>query len=242
MLETIEELEREIDLFKQNIVSSNEMVDLLQNILNQIKAQNQLFDSQSNELMSKMEGIPEILEKANTDSNNIIQKDISKEIKKAVDSFSARQKIYIDTLEQVESQIKQFIEQSGIQVKSFKSDAESLTERVEKIPAKIEERNDANSKKINSDIHAEFADVLEKFKSQQDKYIESIHETTESINSCESELKNKYQEYLDTLEKTNVSAIYDISQQLKKQFSVKMTILTVVAVISVIVGIVGWFL
>ena len=70
----------------------------------------------------------------------------------------------------------------------------------------------------------------------------SIHETTESINSCESELKNKYQEYLDTLEKTNVSAIYDISQQLKKQFSVKMTILTVVAVISVIVGIVGWFL
>ena len=239
---TIEELEREIDLFKQNIVSSNEMVDLLQNILNQIKAQNQLFDTQSNEFMSKMESIPEILEKANTDSNNIIQKDISKEIKKAVDSFSARQKIYIDTLEQVESQIKQFIEQSGIQVKSFKSDAESLTERVEKIPAKIEERNDANSKKINSDIHAEFADVLEKFKSQQDKYIESIHETTESINSCESELKNKYQEYLDTLEKTNVSAIYDISQQLKKQFSVKMTILTVVAVISVIVGIVGWFL
>ena len=237
MTGTIEELEREIDLFKQNIVSSNEMVDLLQNILNQIKAQNQLFDSQSNELMSKMEGIPEILEKANTDSNNIIQKDISK-----VDSFSARQKIYIDTLEQVESQIKQFIEQSGIQVKSFKSDAESLTERVEKIPAKIEERNDANSKKINSDIQAEFADVLEKFKSQQDKYIESIHETTESINSCESELKNKYQEYLDTLEKTNVSAIYDISQQLKKQFSVKMTILTVVAVISVIVGIVGWFL
>ena len=78
MLGTIEELEREIDLFKQNIVSSNEMVDLLQNILNQIKAQNQLFDSQSNELMSKMEGIPEILEKANTDSNNIIQKDISK--------------------------------------------------------------------------------------------------------------------------------------------------------------------
>ena len=82
MTGTIEELEREIDLFKQNIVSSNEMVDLLQNILNQIKAQNQLFDSQSNELMSKMEGIPEILEKANTDSNNIIQKDISKEIKK----------------------------------------------------------------------------------------------------------------------------------------------------------------
>lgn len=242
MLGTIEELEREIDLFKQNIVSSNEMVDLLQNILNQIKAQNQLFDTQSNEFMSKMESIPEILEKANTDSNNRIQKDTSQEIKKAVDSFSARQKIYIDTLEQAESQIKQFIEQSGIQVKSFKSDAESLTERVEKIPAKIEELNDANSKKINSYIHAELADVLEKFKSEQGKYIESIHETTERISICESELKNKYQEYLDTLEKTNVSAIYDISQQLKKQFSVKMTILTVVAVISVIVGIVGWFL
>ena len=199
MLGTIEELEREIDLFKQNIVSSNEMVDLLQNILNQ-------------------ESIPEILEKANTDSNNRIQKDTSQEIKKAVDSFSARQKIYIDTLEQAESQIKQFIEQSGIQVKSFKSDAESLTERVEKIPAKIEELNDANSKKINSYIHAELADVLEKFKSEQGKYIESIHETTERISICESELKNKYQEYLDTLEKTNVSAIYDISQQLKNGF------------------------
>ena len=36
MTGTIEELEREIDLFKQNIVSSNEMVDLLQNILNHL--------------------------------------------------------------------------------------------------------------------------------------------------------------------------------------------------------------
>ena len=242
MLGTIEELEREIDLFKQNIVSSNEMIDLLQNILNQIKAQNQMLDTQSNELMSKMEGIPEILEKANTDSNTKIQTDISKEIKKAVDSFSARQKTYIDTLEQAESQIKRFIEQSGIQVKAFESDAESLTKRVEKIPAKIEELNDANNKKINSDIHTELEDVLEKFKFEQSKYIESIRETTERISSCESELKTKYQEYIDTLEKTNVSAIYEVTQQLKKQFDVKITILTVVTITSIVVGIIGWFI
>ena len=69
-----------------------------------------------------------------------------------------------------------------------------------------------------------------------------LHHFQNEIKSCESQLTVKYSEFIDTLQKTNISNLYDQNKQLKDELNKRTTILMVISAISIIVGIVGIFL
>ena len=54
MLGSIEELEKDIELFQQNMAASGELQMLLKQMLEQIKQQNSEFGTQSSALISRM--------------------------------------------------------------------------------------------------------------------------------------------------------------------------------------------
>lgn len=57
MLNTIEDLEKEIDEFQNNMAASGEMVQALKQIVDQMKQQNSEFDMQSKALLARMDNL-----------------------------------------------------------------------------------------------------------------------------------------------------------------------------------------
>ena len=84
MLETIEELEKEIEEFQNNVAASGEMILALKQMTEQIKSQSSEFDVQSKALISRMDNIPSSVEKIVTANNESIKSDVSVELEKSI--------------------------------------------------------------------------------------------------------------------------------------------------------------
>jgi hypothetical protein len=242
MLGTIEELEKDIELFQQNMAASGELQALLRQMLEQIKKGNMEFEEQSSALITRVDNLPTLIENANISSNNRVKNDVATEIDKALQSFANEQGKYLQVLEQSKKQIQIFMEQSNVQEKAF---ADGTTSALAKFDESVKRINDDNIKSKDA-LRADIDKLLENrnkaFVEEQSKYISSLQQTQNEIKSCESLLNVKYSEFVDTLQKMNISNLYDQNIQLKNELNKRTTILMVISIISIIVGLVGMFL
>ena len=106
MLGSIEELEKEIEQFQNNMMASGEMVTSLKQMLEQIKNQNESFEQKSSALISRIDALPTAIDNANSASNSRIKADVSNELGQAVQSFTNEQNRYLQGLEQTYKAIK----------------------------------------------------------------------------------------------------------------------------------------
>lgn len=84
MLNTIEELEKEIDEFQSNMSASGEMVQALKQIVDQVKQQNSEFDMQSKALLARLDNLPTSIENTELANNERIRTDVASEFTKAI--------------------------------------------------------------------------------------------------------------------------------------------------------------
>ena len=315
MLGSIEELEKDIELFQQNMVASGELQMLLKQMLEQIKQQNSEFGTQSSALISRVDTLPFTIENANILSNNRVKNDVAAEIDRALQSFANEQSRYLQGLEQTKQQVQSYIEQSQSQERTFSDKTMTIVTKVDGIPAAVEAKNLKSNAQIKSDVETALQEALQQFADEQAKYLQaienmkqqiqelmnlsnaqgkafadgvdsaiakfdesakriiddnssanaalkgdidkllagrnaafaeeqnkylaSLQQTQSEIKNCESQLTAKYTEFIDTLQKLNISNLYAQNIQLKNELNKRTTILMVISVISVIIGIVG---
>lgn len=242
MLGSIEELEKDIELFQQNMAASGELQTLLKQMLEQIKQQNSEFGTQSSVLISRVDNLPSTIENANISSNNRVKNDVAAEIDRALQSFANEQSRYLQALKGVEQKIQTFADQAEQQGKAYTDGVASSLAKFDESAKKIVEDNARASDALKADIDKLLAERNAAFSEEQGKYIASLQQTQNEIKSCESQLSVKYSEFIDTLQKTNISNLYDQNKQLKDELNKRTTILMVISAISIIVGIVGIFL
>ena len=242
MLGTIEDLERDIELFRSNVAASNELYLLLSQILEQIRQHNVTFDKKSDDLLGKIETIPASVDKANTISNTIVNKNVSNEIDRALQYFSQEQDKYIQFLKKMEQQIEEYKEQSQMQAESFDSKASELVSRVTDIPSQIKADTKANLEAHRTAVDADFEKRNVQFSRMEEKYISAMEETNSKLKIFEDQLLSKYHEFLQTLEKNNLSNLYEQNQKLQTEFNKKTTILMIVSGLSIVLGILGLIL
>ena len=242
MLGSIEELETDIELFQQNMAASGELQMLLKQMLEQIKQQNSEFGTQSSALISRVDNLPSTIENANISSNNRVKNDVAAEIDRALQSFANEQSRYLQALKGVEQKIQTFADQAEQQGKTYADGVASSLAKFDESAKKIVEDNARASDALKADIDKLLAERNAAFSEEQGKYIASLQQTQNEIKSCESQLTDKYSEFIDTLQKTNISKLYDQNKQLKDELNKRTTILMVISAISIIVGIVGIFL
>ena len=183
MLGTIEELEKEIEEFQNNMAASGELTLLLRQTIDLIKAQNSSFETESGALLSKLDALPGTIEQENASSNETIRKNVDDAMQRTVDAFSQEQNRYVSTLEKVENQIS----------------------------------------------------------AEQKQYVETLKAVDAKLDKCQGELVSKYEEFLKTLEDTNLANLRAETQMLRSDLNKKTTVLTVISVISVLIGIAGFF-
>ena len=183
MLGTIEELEKEIELFQKNIAASGEMVQLLSQMLEQIKSQNEEFGSKSQTLIQRVEGLPGTIEAANNASNSVIQGNVATELGKALNGFAIEQTKYLQGLELTKQQIQTYIEQIQAQEKMTTDRIATLLTKVDGVPAAIEAENSKSNLEIRTNIITELDKAVKNFASEQVKYLQELNNTKQQISS-----------------------------------------------------------
>lgn len=242
MLGSIEELEKDIELFQQNMAASGELQMLLKQMLEQIKLQNSEFEAKSSALISRVDNLPSIVENANISSNNRVKNDVIAEIDRALQSFSNEQSRYLQGLEQTKQQVQRYIEQAQSQEKTFSDKSSTVITKIEGIPETIELENQKSNAQIKLDVETVLKESLQNFVEEQNKYFVSLQQIQNEIDNCERQLAEKYTEFTDTLQKMNISNLYNQNIQLKNDLNKRTTILMVISAISIIVGLVGLFI
>lgn len=242
MLGSIEELEKDIELFQQNMAASGELQMLLKQMLEQIKQQNSEFGTQSSALISRVDNLPSAIESANISSNNRVKNDVAAEIDRALQSFASEQSKYLQVLEDIKQKIQTYADQAGNQEKAFSDGVTAVLAKFDETIKRIIDENAKANDALNADIDKLLAERNAAFAEEQSKYISSLQQTQNEIKNCESQLSVKYSEFIDTLQKMNVSDLYNQNVQLQKELNKRTTILMVISAISIVVGIIGIFM
>ena len=242
MLGSIEELEKEIEQFQNNMMASGELVTLLKQMIEEIKWQNNSFDQNAKVLISKVDNLPTVIETANDTNNSRIKSDVAEELGQAAQRFSDEQNKYIQDLEQTRQQIQEYIDLSNSQGETFDKKASDLLEKLDQTMNHIREENTRINDELKSAIDKLLADRNAEFAIEQEKYISSLQQTQNEIKTAEESLKENYNEFINTLRKINISNLYEQNQQLKNELRKKTTLLTILSVTCLVVGILGIFI
>ncbi len=221
MVGTIEDLEKEIDQFQKNMMASGEVVKLLNQMVEGVKQQNDSFNTQAQSLLLKIENLPSVIERENETCNQKIKNDVSTELGKTVQDFKIEQTRYLESVDKFNTQVQ------------------SLLIKVENLPSTIERENEASNQKIKNDVSSELGKIIQDFKTEQARYLESAEKSQRAIEDAERKLDKSYRDFIDNIERMNISNLYDEYTQLNKSVNVRTTILVVISLVSVVVGIVG---
>lgn len=242
MLETIEELEKEIDEFQNNIAASGEMVLALKQMIEQIKQQNSEFDMQSKALLSKLDTLPANIENTTIANNERIRSDVASELNKSLQAFSDEQGKYIISLQGVQKTIQEFSDLAREQGKSFREQTNEMNENMNSALSDLNEKIQNTTNLLKQDIDVSVSERNKEVIVAQEKYIKEIDGANVSMKKCEEALDSKYKDFLSVLEKMNISNIYEQNIQLKEELRKKTTILMVISAVSILIGVVGLFI
>lgn len=307
MLNTIEDLEKEIDEFQSNMSASGEMVQALKQIVDQVKQQNSEFDMQSKALLARLDNLPTSIENTELANNERIRTDVASEFTKAIKQFTELQNGYVTALQDMKQNISEYVvaareqkeklEDLPTEIVKIENDnnkviIEKVSAELEGVVTKFTEVNNAykevleeiknevqgyvNSAKAQEGIlikaSTEMADKIEvsmqnvetqnetannvlksdvdniivarnkELTDAQDRYLKEMQHTSEMVKSCEAKLESKYSEFLDILEKMNISNLYEQNTQLKSELSKRTTLLVVLVSISIVIGVIGLFI
>lgn len=307
MLNTIEDLEKEIDEFQRNMSASGEMVQALKQIVGQIKQQNSEFDMQSKALLARMDNLPSSIENTELANNERIRNDVALEFTKAIKQFTELQNGYVTALQDMKQSISDYAvaareqkekledlpteivkiendnnkviidkvsaELEGVvtkftevnnaykavlkeiknEVQEYVNSAKSQegilikasTEMADKIEASmqnVQTQNETANNVLKSDVDNIIVARNKELTDAQDRYLKEMQHTSEMVKSCEAKLESKYSEFLDTLEKMNISNLYEQNTQLKSELSKRTTLLVILVAISIVIGVIGLFI
>lgn len=242
MLETIEELEKEIDEFQNNIAASGEMVLALKQMIEQIKQQNSEFDMQSKALLSRLDTLPANIENTTIANNERIRSDVASELNKSLQAFSDEQGKYIISLQGVQKTIQEFSDLAREQGKSFREQTNEMNENMNSALSDLNEKIQNTTNLLKQDIDVSVSERNKEVIIAQEKYIKEIDGANVSMKKCEEALDSKYKDFLSVLEKMNISNIYEQNIQLKEELRKKTTILMVISAVSILIGVVGLFI
>lgn len=307
MLNTIEDLEKEIDEFQSNMSASGEMVQALKQIVDQVKQQNSEFDMQSKALLARLDNLPSSIENTELANNERIRTDVASEFTKAIKQFTELQNGYVTALQDMKQNISDYVvaareqkekledlpteivkiendnnkviiekvsaELEGVVTKftevnnAYKEVLEEIknevqgyvnsakaqegilikasTEMADKIEASmqnVETQNETANNVLKSDVDNIIVARNKELTDTQDRYLKEMQHTSEMVKSCEAKLESKYSEFLDTLEKMNISNLYEQNTQLKSELSKRTTLLVILIAISIVIGVIGLFI
>lgn len=228
MLGTIEELNKDIEKFQKNIAASNELYELLDQLIKGVNLQNEQLGKRADAVIRQLNNLPVEIKDSNSQSNSDICQGVQRISDSTVASLSEAQQNYIKSIAQLHDEVKQYV-----------SDVEQTTKVIQELPEGIKKDQHQLNATQQEEIEGLLTKAEDNIDEEQKKYISELRKTGNTIDSCQKELKDKYDDFLQTLENTNIAHIHEQNIQLQKTLNQRTTLLTVISLIAVAVSIIG---
>ncbi len=224
MFENVEQLEREIKEFEQNILASKALIQNIKEATAAIKQQNERFGDESDRLILRINEVPaDIDETVKENINRLIEE--NRNIADGLSVIASEVKTYEGMIEDkydaMMSETMQKLNEVLSEVSSYKTAAKK--------------GNDETLLKANEMLSATVEAAAESFKTESGKYTESLDKLTAQLKKSEAELESKYKELIAKSESTNGQIIKELAE-LKSTVNSKNTIIMVLVVVSIIVS------
>ena len=193
MLGSIEELEKNIEEFQNNVAASGELCALLDSYVAQVKQQNDSFNTNSKALLQKISDIPDVVDQKNTESNQTVQTTVSKEVEKAIRGFAAEQEKYLTSLEETKK----------------------LLATAAAIPKIIQKENSDSNQAIREAVSERLGESVAQFTTEQGKYLTALEETRrqmEAVSAIPETIRKDNSENNDVIKADVAKSLNDALQ------------------------------
>jgi len=212
MFDNIEEMEKEIETFRQNIMASSELVESLSALTSETKRQREEFAAQSTALTQKVEGC---VQQFKTDHDS------------ALDALSKKDAKFIADLQNHMDAEKQ----------NSLEEIRQIQVAMEKSLNEATQQSDKQIAQLTSECNQIVSAMRSTAQEQQNAYFERLQKTESIIKDYQNDAALKYKDFVQKLESTNVSELFDELQELKQSVQTKFTIMMAGVGAAVLVGI-----
>lgn len=224
MLESIEQLEKEIETFHHNVAASNELNKLFSKLIEQIKKQKEELSHSSTNLLDRISKSTNAIQEHNQQSID----ELVRTIQSQTSDIAVQSNNVIQQLKEVPTTTEQKNEVLRDHVISSVRELERL---INNIPDQVEA--------ANSTVMGE---ELAKFKAEQDRYLSELLKVEETVSTYKTELEMKHSAFLSKLESTNINQIYELAQETKDSMNKRFTFLFAGLSITILLVIVSFFI
>lgn len=224
MLDSIEQLEKEIETFHKNVAVSNELHKLISTLIEQIKKQKEEYSYSSTDLLERISTSTATIKEQNKQTvEELILTNQS-----LISDFSVQSNSIIEQLKEVPTTTEQKNEVLRDHVTSSVLELERV---INSIPDQV--------KSANSIVMEE---KLAKFKAEHDRYLSELAKVEETVSAYKSELEMKHSAFLSKLESTNIDQLYKLAQETKESMNKRLSFLFAGLSITIVLMIVSFFI
>lgn len=254
MLTTIQELEREIDLFHKNVKDSNELMKILMSVASLTETQTESFEVRTKALHDELAKLPpELSDLFQKKIEGFIQ-DVHNEhqayqtaVAELMDGYAAKFAKAGSSLEGIpsalESQLqkdrtenvaglKQIQEQYAADLaktnEAFSKQLQAVVEGIQAVPGLIQEHSDQ-----------QYGTFLKELEKMVDARMAQLSDTEKRVADLSQQLEAKYDAFVTKLEATNMDQLYKYCQDMNKSISTKLGLALGGVAIAVIVSIIS---
>lgn len=271
MFESVEQLEKEVQEFRQNILASSELIKSIEGLIAATKAQKDSFASESSELLTKMDAHTEALKTSYAEALSKMVKENSKlvsdlsskgesllremqgipdEVDKRNSAIAAQFETKGGAILQDMQAISEAVDKRNAALAAdfqkcsadLKSQTEMLIAQLQAEISKFSKRCDELLLSVQSSNDAHLSNVIKEMQASQKAYIEKLEATDVSIRHCEAEISEKYLDFLAKLESTNIDQMFKMCQEMKSSMDRKFIMLFVGVGASLALMIVSLFI
>ena len=254
MLETIQELEHEIDQFHKNIKDSNELMKILSSVVSATKAQTETFDTRARSLQDELGELPPEL-------NSLFEKKISEFVEAVHDEHLSYQDAvaklmegYSQRVAKAESSLSEV--PSALNAQLQKDRAENIADLKQiqqQYAAELSKTNEAFTRQlqlINENIQAVPGQIEKSLDRQYSTFFKELDimikdrlvqlsDTEKHVIDLSRQLEIKYDSFITKLETTNMDQLYKYCQDMNKSIKTKLDIALGGVAVAVIVSIIS---
>ena len=247
MIESLRELEKNIETFQQNVVASNELNDLLRGVIGQAKNTEETFNAASLELLSKLDELPGSISEKNLEYAEAVKQESDDSFTRMAGVFNAGQERYTEILQKTEEQIRaaqaSAQEELAAARDTVRSEGDRLVETAGKLPDSIAEKNAEYANALKEMMTEELQGMIDAFRIEQDAYLEKLNhaetkleETEAKLADSEKNLAEKYSEVIGKLNELGNSGIYSLRSELESKMKGQTILTIIMTIIIVLIG------
>lgn len=229
MFEDLTQMEKEIETFRNNISASSELVEGISLLISETKKQKESMSASTESLIKKLEASVAQFKKDQDKAVQVLGESNDTMLNALQQNLKSEQQNRIAEIESIQGEIKKCLEVSSADadkhLKALTDTGEALTAALRQGADSFQMAANQNIEQMNSDCQCIISEAKNTMTNLQTDYEKQLLQAESTIKDYQKSAEDKYNEFVERLERTNVDQIFKQVQDLKKSVNIKFALL-----------------